>query len=190
MVGSVNFNIFGSHSMRAVSLSKYKAVGHSFKEILKLRGRNQHWQELANWFSTYVSRLIWIISCFWSLTRGTLHRLIHKSSGKLVRKSFFFQEFSKRFTVLNYNLYERNLANCLVQKSHIWEVLAISWKERKYLEKTWKILLSKAVIMQDPAKQLLRKFRKVYFPALPVWIGEFCFLRHNFFSDETEIHPL
>ena len=48
MVGSVNFNIFGSHSMRAVSLSKYKAVGHSFKEILKLRGRNQHWQELAN----------------------------------------------------------------------------------------------------------------------------------------------
>lgn len=146
MVGSVNFNIFGSHSMTAVSLSKYKAVGHSFKEILKLRGWNQHWNELTNWFSTYVSRLIWIISCFWSLTRGTLHRLIHKSSGKLVRK-IFFQGFSKRFTVLNYNMYERNLANCLVPKSQIWEFLAISWKERKYLEKTWKILLSKAVII-------------------------------------------
>lgn len=146
MVGSVNFNIFGSHSMRAVSLSKYKAVGHSFKEILKLRDWNQHWKELTNWFSTYVSRLIWITSCFWSLTRGTLHRLIHKSSGKLVRKNFF-QGFSKRFTVLNYNLYERNLANCLVPKSQIWEFLAISWKERKYLEKTWKILLSKAVII-------------------------------------------
>ena len=138
MVGSVNFNIFGSHSMRAVSLSKYKAVGHSFKEILKLRGRNQHWQELANWFSTYVSRLIWIISCFWSLTRGTLHRLIHKSSGKLVRKIFFFSRILKKvYSSKLQFVWKKPSKLSSSKKSHLGgpgnklERKKVSWKDTK-----------------------------------------------------------